>query len=307
MSNETDSFKYWLIALAIVFIIFVFATFLAFINIEDLDIDQRLRYGIPALSTVGSIFTGLGVLINAYFISKNSESALKNIQLIEDKQITDLFSKAIEQLGSEKIEVRLGGIYTLERIAIDSEKDHWTIMEVLTAFIRQNAPATNEDESRDKLPIDIQECLTVIGRRKYPNPEGKRLDLTHVNLFKANLFKSNLRGSNLSEANLLGVDLTEAILTETNLTKAVLSEAKLTGSLLLQTNFTEANLLGVDLTEAVIGEVDFTEADLSEAKVFGATLTKAIGLTSEKIELAQGNDKTILPEGLIKPEHWISS
>jgi hypothetical protein len=269
VSNETDSFKYWLIALAIVFIIFVFATFLAFINIEDLDIDQRLRYGIPALSTISSIFTGLGVLINAYFISRNYESALKNIRLIEDKQITDRFSKAIEQLASEKIEVRLGGIYTLEGISIDSEKYHWTIMEVLTAFIRQNAPVKKDDESQDKLPIDIQECLTVIGRRKYPNPEGKRLDLTYVdiskaNLFKANLFKANLTGSDFSGANLFGVDLTEAILTETNLTKAVLCEAKLTGSLFLKANFTEANLLGVDFTEAVISE--------------------AIALTSEKIE-----------------------
>ncbi len=38
------------------------------------------------------------------------------------------------------LEVRLGGIYALERIARDSPKDHWTIMEVLTAYVRENSP-----------------------------------------------------------------------------------------------------------------------------------------------------------------------
>jgi hypothetical protein len=37
--------------------------------------------------------------------------------------------------------VRLGGIYALERIARDSESDHWAVMEVLTAFVREQPPA----------------------------------------------------------------------------------------------------------------------------------------------------------------------
>jgi hypothetical protein len=55
------------------------------------------------------------------------------------RRITDSYSKAVEQLGSEKIEVRLGGIYTLERISRESTDDHWTIMETLTAFVRERA------------------------------------------------------------------------------------------------------------------------------------------------------------------------
>ena len=33
----------------------------------------------------------------------------------------------------------IGGIYALERIARDSAKDHPTVMEVLTAFIREHS------------------------------------------------------------------------------------------------------------------------------------------------------------------------
>ncbi|MEL7000341.1 MAG: hypothetical protein AAFP68_18960, partial [Pseudomonadota bacterium] len=41
------------------------------------------------------------------------------------------------------LEVRLGAIYALERIAQDSERDHITVMETLCAYIRENAPASS--------------------------------------------------------------------------------------------------------------------------------------------------------------------
>ena len=57
-----------------------------------------------------------------------------------ERRITESFAKAVEQLGDDKLEVRLGGIYTLERIARESERDYWPIMETLTAYVRERAP-----------------------------------------------------------------------------------------------------------------------------------------------------------------------
>jgi hypothetical protein len=37
------------------------------------------------------------------------------------------------------VEIRLGGIYALERITNELEKDYWSIMEVLTAYVRKNS------------------------------------------------------------------------------------------------------------------------------------------------------------------------
>ena len=56
----------------------------------------------------------------------------------EEKLVTERFSKAVELLASGDLTARLGGIYALERIAKDSEKDYWQVMEVLTAFVRDN-------------------------------------------------------------------------------------------------------------------------------------------------------------------------
>jgi hypothetical protein len=95
----------------------------------------------------------------------------RNFILSREGQVTDRYTKAIDQLGSEKLDVRIGGIYALERIARDSAKDHPTVMEVLTAFIR--------DHSREPWPVDkdgaqhgekktrpdVQAAATVVGRR----------------------------------------------------------------------------------------------------------------------------------------------
>jgi membrane protein implicated in regulation of membrane protease activity len=63
--------------------------------------------------------------------------ATRTYLLTQQGQITDRYTKAIEQLGSDMVDVRLGGI---ERIANDSPPDRATIEEVLTAFVRGPAP-----------------------------------------------------------------------------------------------------------------------------------------------------------------------
>ena len=69
----------------------------------------------------------------------------QELHLTQQGQITERFTRAIEQLGAtgdkgvRKLEIRLGGIYALERIAWDSpERDYSTVMEVLTAYVREN-------------------------------------------------------------------------------------------------------------------------------------------------------------------------
>ena len=39
------------------------------------------------------------------------------------------------------MEIRLGGIYALERISMESEDYYWPIMEILTAYVRKNSSA----------------------------------------------------------------------------------------------------------------------------------------------------------------------
>ncbi|RSN60689.1 hypothetical protein DMH01_15515 [Amycolatopsis sp. WAC 04182] len=52
------------------------------------------------------------------------------------RRITELYTKAVEQLGSDKTPVRLGGLYALERLAQDNEDQRQTIVNVLCAYLR---------------------------------------------------------------------------------------------------------------------------------------------------------------------------
>ena len=60
----------------------------------------------------------LGV-IAAFWRASDTE---RNVQVLQEGQITERFTRAIEQLGSENMAICLGGIYALERIAKDSPK-----------------------------------------------------------------------------------------------------------------------------------------------------------------------------------------
>jgi hypothetical protein len=58
---------------------------------------------------------------------------------VAERQVTDRYTRAVEQLGSGKLDVRIGSVYALERIARDSLPGHPAVMEVLAAFIRENS------------------------------------------------------------------------------------------------------------------------------------------------------------------------
>jgi uncharacterized protein YjbI with pentapeptide repeats len=115
---------------------------------EQFDIENETR------KTWATIVGGIAVLFSLLFAWGNlrvtqdnlhttQTTAAINQDLTREGQITDRFTNAIAQLGeenSEKMMLRIGGIYALERIAKDSKKDHWPIMEILTAFVRKETP-----------------------------------------------------------------------------------------------------------------------------------------------------------------------
>ena len=53
---------------------------------------------------------------------------VRRFALSRDGRVTDRYAKAREQLGCEKVDVRIGGIHALERIARDSPADHPAVL-----------------------------------------------------------------------------------------------------------------------------------------------------------------------------------
>jgi hypothetical protein len=189
--------------------------------------------------------------------------ATRGQALAEQGQITDRYTRAIDQIGtrgSDHLETRLGGIYALERLAHDSTRDQPTIIEVLSAFVRGTIPVpTGGPTACPDRPIglDVQAVLTVLGRRNLANDQDTVIDLSRSCLVGADLSKADLAKADLNDANLLGANLTDA-----NLTDASLIYASLTADL-FSANLTGAKLIGADLNNADLRHADLANADLS--------------------------------------------
>jgi hypothetical protein len=243
------------------------------------------------LLTFGAGLFALGALV---YTARNFTLSRRAFELTEQGQVTDRYTKAIEQLGSDKLDVRIGGIYALERVARDSARDHPTVMEVLTAFVREHSrepwPPSTEDEQGVYAPghgtrPDVLAAAAVIGRR------APRHDRQSVDLDRAHLTGAHLTGAHFAGANLYGADLSGASLLSADLRGANLTRAKLIGASLFGANLNGANLNGAELIHA-----DFIHADLTGASLFGADLTGA-DLTGADLRGAIWSPDAVVPPG----------
>ena len=284
---------------------------------------------IKVLQTIG----GLGFIATAYL-------AWRNFQLTEDKNVSERFSKAVEMLANkEQIEVRLGGIYSLERIARDSKEDHKVVMEVLTAFVRSKTISKEYEEymqsqqpktfmdpmaswayalaaefvKTSQHQPDIQSALTVIGRRIAIAPLSWRNELSEIklDLRLANLSGADLSGADLRQAQLIGSRLIKTNLSGANLSGANLRWADLSGADLSNANLSRTRLGEADLSDTKLNNTNFSETELSNAKLNNAylnntNLSQAIiwGTELRGTNLRQANlkDAIIIATDLQKPE-----
>jgi hypothetical protein len=199
------------------------------------------------------------------------------------------------------LEVRIGAIYALERISQDSARDHIQIMEILCAYIRQNAgredvplpdgDPTPEDwkawakEGREHPRLDVDVALKVIERRadtrkQLERDKAYRLGLERAPLRKIVLSQRDLKGADLQKAELQGANLEDAELQRANLRGAQLQAADLGGAQLRGANlrFAElqrANLRDAELQGAFLVGTELRGAFLWNAKLQGAYLGAA--------------------------------
>jgi uncharacterized protein YjbI with pentapeptide repeats len=249
-------------------------------------------------------FTARNFLLSRRGVELTEQAQQRTFELTEQGQVTDRYTRAIEQLGSEMLDVRIGGIYALERIARDSARDHPTVMEVLAAFIREHSreqwPEPDAETHERTTRPDVQAAITVIGRRD-PNRDRGQINLARVNLTGADIRKADLARTTFYQADLTGVvllganvpgavfyqaDLTGVVLLGANVPGAVFYQADLTRSIFVDANLTGANLRSVTLIDAHLGGADPTRAEVEDADLTRADLSRA-NLTG--VNLADAN------------------
>jgi Pentapeptide repeats (8 copies) len=217
----------------------------------------------------------------------------RSLEVTEQGQITERYSKAVDHLGSEKLNVRLGGIYALERIAVDSERDHSTVVEVLSAFVREHSDpmyrylSELSDVDRhdfhvkavdSRYPAELQQAIDYFERQPPP------LDVTAAITVLGRLpYRSGVRRGDFSGARLRDVNLEGSNFTRANFSGAVLEGVDFSGAILRNANFLGANL---------------NKADLYFAKLEGASLYNVVGVTEDQLGEADIDGWTQQPKGI---------
>ncbi len=248
------------------------------------------------------LFLGGALLLAGFYVT------LRELRTTLELQIEDRFVLAVDQLGKENLELRLGGIYGLERIAKRSEKYYWPVMDIMAAFVREHArwnepPSTGSVQTTPKLAADIQAALTVLGRRQrtYNNGEARRLDLRKLDLRRANLSDAHLEGAILSGAHLEDANLAGAHLEEAIFRGAHLERASFAGAHLEKAFLGNARLDGAILTEARLEQAYLNGTRLEGANLLGADLTNVVGLDWEQLKTASRDNRTRFPDYLRTP------
>jgi uncharacterized protein YjbI with pentapeptide repeats len=231
------------------------------------------------IAVVGAMFTGLSYRLN------------------RAGQITERFTRAIDQLGHSELDVRLGGIYALERIARDSKDDHPQVVEVLTAYVREHArwsPGGSQPASSEKPDVQLEAIHALIaatraleriaaGSHAEPDavggePPGEPPPSDHQteapDLPTDVQAAMTVLGRRDPSRDRAGAPLN---LARTDLRRVVLAadEANLQGALLTEANLQDAFLSGANLERAYLGGANLQDAWLSGANLRGARLRGA--------------------------------
>jgi Pentapeptide repeats (8 copies) len=239
-------------------------------RLEDdrLKLQNDVRIGL--LQAVAGVAVIAAVVATWQQLDTDRRQLRQQLEVAGQQQATDRFAQALDQLGSEQLDVRLGGIYGLERVAAHSAaeataaggaylapgrgdppdgrawwaaQDRVQVFEVLSASVRTTShrppigPAgATELQVRQ---ADVNAALTVLARRTVLAGDPP-LDLSG----------SLLGGARLGWARLAGADLRGADVRGTSLQHAELAGVHLEQALLCGTEFQDADLRGAHLAGA---------------------------------------------------------
>ncbi|MFJ9781489.1 pentapeptide repeat-containing protein [Amycolatopsis sp. NPDC101161] len=175
--------------------------------------------GLEAIRTVGTIVLGAGGAVGLLLAARRQQTAEQD--LVEkrrdlahkehaqrhteadaaERRITELYAKAVEQLGADKAAVRLGGLYALERLAQNNQAQRHTVLNVLCAYLRM--PFEPDHEQEKHVRIAAQRILAQHLRAEpdsdafWPDVD---LDLRGATLFEFQFQRCRVRSAQFTGA-----------------------------------------------------------------------------------------------------------
>ena len=267
--------------------------------------------GGKTISPLVSLYAFFVATFGLFLAGRRTQEVLRQNDIAEQGQATERYTHAVEQLGHEHQEVRMGGLYALGRIAEESPEERpeerRQAIEILAGFVRSrgaiqyqkdengnikrvnNKPIPELSKPRSE-KIDIETAIKILAdivkddERLIKDEEEEEnktylVDLSRTDLRDLFLGRKNLRVFAFQKALLSDIanpiDLEGVYLMEAFLVDADLTKADLYQANLTQANLYKANLTGVNGSRANLTSVRLFRADLTNADLSHANLTDA--------------------------------
>ncbi|MET9260117.1 hypothetical protein [Amycolatopsis sp. NPDC004079] len=203
--------------------------------------DAQERNQLEAIKTAGTVVVGTGgaaALLLAARRQRSAEIALKQKDLDQaaaarahalqeqvaddtrldatERRLTELYSKAVDQLGSDRLAVQLGGLYALERLGQNSPDQRQTIVNVLCAYLRMfSDSAADTSPARDQHAVQqgrvrhaVGEVLAAHLRPEAPDSRfwpAVDLDLGGASLLDFDLSGCRVRSADFRATTFVGI------------------------------------------------------------------------------------------------------
>lgn len=219
-----------------------------------------------------------------------------------EKRAEERFQAAVEGLGSEREEAKVGAAITLRTfLRLGYEQFYIQTFDLAVAHLRlPRSPHPPEDPNTPLSLTTLSQALIVVFREAYPLAQSQNkgsaqaLDAADIQLDNAYLEGANLKQVWMPRASLRGANLWWA-----DVSGAILWRANLSGARLRHTNFSDADLWKVNFSGAELKDANLSGAKLSKANLEDARslqdtdLRGAIGLSKEQLEACKAKGAII--------------
>lgn len=278
--------------------------------------DARLKLQNDLRTTALHAIAGLAVLAGAILafqqLTEDRQQSTATRELTLQGQASERFTRAIDQLGSDRLEMQLGGIYGLEQIAQQAPNNRLAVTEVLVAYLHRRSTrsantATQPPETLRVRAPDAQAALTVLIRRAPPPTDPP----PELGLRGAILTTD--RPMNLSRLDLSGADISGATILRGPDRRTIdgragsLQDADLRGTDLRGAKFQYMILTNADFRGADLRGADFSDLELPMGGVSPHTPSR-INTANFRGALADGSTQwpqaVVLHEGTVGEFDW---
>lgn len=249
---------------------------------------------------------GIGALGTFWMNSRNvrvaERSQRENFADATERRITELYTNAADQLGSDSAPVRLAGLYALERLAQDNRGQRQTIVNVICAYLQMPftspgpvpvAPPNDHENAsfspRQRSSAAFAEAGEYRAERKryekHLQKRDKRAQEQRVRNTAIQILSRHRSITVVNRGDDQGTTAYRRWRVTIDLPGAYLAGADLSSVDLGAAIFDEADLTGADLSNANLAWAHLIKADLTGADLRGADLT-GISLTKANLTMA---------------------